>query len=59
MMRLAIAMILSAALSVFSCGAQQDERINALKSYGEKLKKAYPKSAFRTLKHFETFTVSQ
>jgi L-ascorbate metabolism protein UlaG (beta-lactamase superfamily) len=39
-------------------GAPQDERINVLKSYGEKLMKTYTKSAFRTLKHFEKFTVS-
>jgi hypothetical protein len=40
-------------------GTPQDERINALKGYGEKVKKTYAKSAFRTLKHFEIFAVSQ
>ena len=37
-------------------GALQDEGIKAMTSYGEKLKKVYPKSTFRVLKHFETFT---
>jgi L-ascorbate metabolism protein UlaG (beta-lactamase superfamily) len=35
-------------------GDPQDEGIKALTSYGEKLKKVYPKSTFRVLKHFET-----
>jgi L-ascorbate metabolism protein UlaG (beta-lactamase superfamily) len=36
-------------------GAPQDERINALMHYGEKLRTTYPKSSFRVLKHFESF----
>jgi len=35
-------------------GDPQDEAIKALRSFGEKLKKVYPKSTFRVLKHFET-----
>jgi L-ascorbate metabolism protein UlaG (beta-lactamase superfamily) len=38
-------------------GVPQDEKIDALMKYGEKLKKIYPKSTFRTLKHFESFTI--
>ncbi len=38
-------------------GAPQDERINALVGYGEKLKRAYPKSTFKVLMHFETYAI--
>ncbi len=38
-------------------GAPQDERINALNNYGERLAKLYPKSIFKTLKHFESFMI--
>jgi hypothetical protein len=51
--KLAIVLVFSAALSAISCGALT----SALKSYGEKLKKTYSKSTFRTLKHFETFAI--
>jgi L-ascorbate metabolism protein UlaG (beta-lactamase superfamily) len=38
-------------------GAPQDERITGVKNYGERLAKAYRNSTFRTLKHFESFTI--
>jgi len=38
-------------------GAPQDERFNALVSYGEKLKKTFAKSTFKVLTHFEAFTI--
>jgi hypothetical protein len=38
-------------------GAPQDERINGVRNYGERLAKAYPRSIFRTLTHFESFTI--
>jgi hypothetical protein len=38
-------------------GVSQDERMNALQDYGKRLAKVYPKSIFRTLKHFESFKI--
>jgi L-ascorbate metabolism protein UlaG (beta-lactamase superfamily) len=38
-------------------GAPQDERITGVKNYGERLAKIYAKSTFRTLTHFESFTI--
>jgi L-ascorbate metabolism protein UlaG (beta-lactamase superfamily) len=38
-------------------GTPQDERISGGKNYGERLAKVYPKSIFRTLTHFELFTI--
>jgi L-ascorbate metabolism protein UlaG (beta-lactamase superfamily) len=39
-------------------GAPQDEGLDALVKYGERLKKIYPKTTFRVLRHFDTFTIS-
>jgi hypothetical protein len=38
-------------------GAPQDERITGVKNYGERLAKTYARSTFRTLTHFESFTI--
>jgi L-ascorbate metabolism protein UlaG (beta-lactamase superfamily) len=38
-------------------GASQEERIIGVKNYGERLAKAYTKSIFRTLAHFESFMI--
>jgi len=42
---------------VLPYGAPQDERISGVKNYGERLANAYHKSIFRTLTHFESFTI--